>query len=107
MRSHSMRTTYGGRTRNFSGKVGASMAGEEEGDSRLAGIRGFSAEDIPELISIAEGSSESASWSRESYEKLCGLEGFLAFVNEAEGCISGFVVGRQVVDEAEILNLAV
>jgi [ribosomal protein S18]-alanine N-acetyltransferase len=83
------------------------MGGEGESDSRLAGIRGFRAEDIPELVSIAEESSESASWSKESYEKLCGLEGFLAFVNEAAGGISGFVAGRQVADEAEILNLAV
>jgi [ribosomal protein S18]-alanine N-acetyltransferase len=83
------------------------MGGEGESDSRLAGIRGFRAEDIAELVSIAEESSESASWSKESYEKLCSLEGFLAFVNEAAGCISGFVVGRQVADEAEILNLAV
>jgi ribosomal-protein-alanine acetyltransferase len=83
------------------------MGGEGESDSRLAGIRGFRAEDIAELVSIAEESSESASWSKESYEKLCSLEGFLAFVNEAAGGISGFVVGRQVADEAEILNLAV
>jgi ribosomal-protein-alanine acetyltransferase len=83
------------------------MGGEGESDSRLAGIRGFRAEDIAELVSIAEESSESASWSKESYEKLCSLEGFLAFVNEAAGDISGFVVGRQVADEAEILNLAV
>jgi [ribosomal protein S18]-alanine N-acetyltransferase len=83
------------------------MAGEDEGGSRLAGIRGFRPEDIPELVSITEESNESASWSKESYEKLCGLEGFLAFVNETTTCISGFVVGRQVVDEGEILNLAV
>jgi ribosomal-protein-alanine N-acetyltransferase len=83
------------------------MAGEGESDSRLAGIRGFRPEDIPELVSIAERSSESANWSKESYEKLCGLEGFLAFVNEAAGRISGFVIGRRVADEAEILNLAV
>jgi len=83
------------------------MAGEGGSDSRLAGIRGFRPEDIPELVSITEESSESASWSRESYEKLCKLEGFLAFVNEMAGSISGFVVGRQVADEGEILNLAV
>jgi [ribosomal protein S18]-alanine N-acetyltransferase len=83
------------------------MAGEDEGGSRLAGIRSFRPEDIPELVSITKESNESASWSKESYEKLCGLEGFLAFVNETAACISGFVVGRQVVDEGEILNLAV
>jgi ribosomal-protein-alanine N-acetyltransferase len=83
------------------------MAGEGDGGSRLAGIRGFRPEDIPELVSITEESAQSASWSKESYEKLCGLEGFMAFVNETAGRISGFVAGRQVVDEGEILNLAV
>lgn len=83
------------------------MAGEGESDSRLAGIRGFRPEDIPELVSITEESTQSASWSKESYEKLCKLEGFLAFVNETAKCITGFVVGRQVADEGEILNLVV
>lgn len=83
------------------------MAGEGESDSRLAGIRGFRPEDIAELVSITEESTQSASWSKESYEKLWKLEGFLAFVNETAGCITGFVVGRQVADEGEILNLVV
>jgi [ribosomal protein S18]-alanine N-acetyltransferase len=83
------------------------MGGESEGTTRLAGIRGFRPEDIPELVSITEESAESASWSREGYQKLCGLEGFLAFVNETAGYISGFVAGRHVADEGEILNLAV
>jgi [ribosomal protein S18]-alanine N-acetyltransferase len=83
------------------------MAAEGESDSRLAGIRGFRPEDIPELVSITEGSIQAASWSKESYEKLCKLEGFLAFVNETAECITGFVVGRQVADEGEILNLVV
>lgn len=93
--------------RSFSGRAEADMAGEGKSDSRLAGIREFHPEDIPELVSITEESTQSASWSKESYEKLCRLEGFLAFVNETAGCISGFVAGRQVVDEGEILNLAV
>jgi ribosomal-protein-alanine N-acetyltransferase len=31
----------------------------------------------------------------------------VAFVSEEEGKVSGFILGRQVADEAEILNLAV
>jgi len=83
------------------------MGGEGASDSRLTGIRGFRPEDIPELVSITEESTQSANWCKESYEKLSKLEGFLAFVNDTAGCISGFVVGRQVADEGEILNLAV
>jgi ribosomal-protein-alanine N-acetyltransferase len=83
------------------------MGGEGESDSRLTGIRGFRPEDIPELVSITEESAQSANWSKESFERLSKLEGFLAFVNETAGCIRGFAVGRQVADEGEILNLAV
>ena len=93
--------------RSCTGRVEAGMAGENEGDSGLAGIRPLEPADIPELVSITEESAESASWSKESYEKLCRLDGFLAFVDGIAGCISGFIVGRQVVDEGEILNLAV
>lgn len=83
------------------------MAGEGEGVSKPARIRAFRPEDIPEIVSITEESSQAANWSRESYEELCRSEGFLAFVSERAGSVSGFVVGRQLADEGEILNLAV
>lgn len=83
------------------------MAGEGEAASKLARIRAFRPEDISELVSITEESSQAASWSRESYEELCKSEGFLAFVSERAGSVSGFVVGRQAADEGEILNVAV
>jgi ribosomal-protein-alanine N-acetyltransferase len=98
---------YGGQTRRFSGKVAAAVTGEGESDSGMAGIRGFRLEDIPELVSITDETTQAANWSKEGYEKLCALEGFLALVSESGGCISGFVAGRQVVDEGEIFNLAV
>ena len=83
------------------------MAGEGEAVSTVARIRAFRPEDIPELVSITEESSQAASWSREGYEELCTSEGFLGFVSERAGRVSGFVVGRQVADEGEILNIAV
>ena len=83
------------------------MAGEGEAVSKLARIRALRPEDIPELVSITEESSQAANWSRESYEELCTSEGFLAFVSERAGRVSGFVVGRQAADEGEILNVAV
>lgn len=83
------------------------MGGEGEAVSKLARIRAFRPEDISELLSITEESAQAASWSREGYEKLCTSEGFLAFVSERAGSVSGFVVGRQVADEGEILNVAV
>ena len=83
------------------------MAGEGEAASKVARIRVFRPEDIPVLVSITEESSQAANWSRESYEELCTSEGFLAFVSERAGSVSGFVVGRQVAEEGEILNVAV
>jgi len=83
------------------------VAGESEGVSRLARIRAFRPEDIPDLVSITEESSQAASWSKESCEQLRKSEGFLGLVSESAGSVSGFVVGRQVMDEGEILNVAV
>jgi ribosomal-protein-alanine N-acetyltransferase len=93
--------------RSSSGREEAAVGGEREAVSKLARIRAFRPEDIPELVSITEESSQAAGWSRESYEKLCRSEGFLAFVSERAGSVSGFVVGRQMADEGEILNVAV
>jgi len=93
--------------RSSYGKADAAVAGEGEAASKLARIRAFRPEDISELVSITEESFQAASWSRESYEELCKSEGFLAFVSERAGSVSGFVVGRQVADEGEILNVAV
>ena len=83
------------------------MGGEREDDSGLIGIRPLGLADISKVISITEECPEAASWSKESYEKLFGLDGFMGFVNEVAGRMNGFVVGRKVVDEGEILNLAV
>jgi ribosomal-protein-alanine N-acetyltransferase len=93
--------------RSSYGRADAAVAGEGEAASQLARIRAFRPEDISELVSITEESFQAASWSRESYEELCKSEGFLAFVSERAGRVSGFVVGRQAADEGEILNVAV
>jgi [ribosomal protein S18]-alanine N-acetyltransferase len=93
--------------RSSYGRVQAAVAGKGEAASKLARIRALRPEDIPELVSITEKSSQAASWSRESYEELCTSEGFLSFVSERAGSVSGFVVGRQTADEGEILNVAV
>src|SRR5258708_10653855 len=75
-------------------KGGRSRGGEGEAVSKLARVRAVRPEGIPELVSITEESSPAASLSKESYEKLCTSEGFLAFVSERAGSVSGFVVGR-------------
>lgn len=90
-----------------SGRVEAAMAGEGRGVSKSVMIRLLRPEDIADLASILEESSEAARWSGESFEKLQMSEGFLALVSEMAGSVSGFVCGRQMADEGEILNLAV
>jgi ribosomal-protein-alanine N-acetyltransferase len=93
--------------RSSSGRVEAAMASEGTGVSKKVIIRLLQPEDIPDLAAILEESSEAARWSKESFDKLLLSEGFLALVSEMAGTVSGFVSGRQVADEGEILNLAI
>lgn len=71
-------------------------------------IRTFNAvEDAAEVVEILREAREAAAWSREALQETVSLAGVVSFVSERNGAISGIVVGRKVVDEAEILNLAV
>jgi [ribosomal protein S18]-alanine N-acetyltransferase len=71
-------------------------------------IRAFrGAEDAGQVAEILREAREAASWSEEALRETVGLAGVSAFVSERDRSISGIVVGRQVLDEAEILNLAV
>lgn len=71
-------------------------------------IRGFDAgTDSAQVAAILREAREAASWSEEALRETVLLPGLAAFVGERGDTISGIVVGRQVLDEAEILNLAV
>jgi len=71
-------------------------------------IREFDATaDAREVAAILREAREAASWSEEALLETALLPGVAAFVSERSDAISGIVVGRQVLDEAEILNLAV
>jgi [ribosomal protein S18]-alanine N-acetyltransferase len=71
-------------------------------------IRAFdSAEEAAEVSEILREAPEAASWSEEALRETVKLPGVAALVSERDGAISGIVVGRRVLDEAEILNLAV
>ena len=65
------------------------------------------AEDAAEVTEILREAPEAASWSEEALRETVKLPGVAALVSERDGAISGIVVGRRVLDEAEILNLAV
>jgi [ribosomal protein S18]-alanine N-acetyltransferase len=82
---------------------------ESEGTARPGlVIREFdAAADAVKVTEILREAREAASWSEEALRDTVKLPGVAAFVSEQKGSISGIVVGRQVLDEAEILNLAV
>lgn len=71
-------------------------------------IRTFNgAEDATQVAEILQEAREAASWSEEALRETVKLPGVSALVSERSGSVTGIVVGRQVLDEAEILNLAV
>jgi ribosomal-protein-alanine N-acetyltransferase len=70
-------------------------------------IRRILPQDAQALAKIAEESGQAAQWPKEAYLELPAGPGGLGLVCEALGCVTGFLIGRQVADEAEVLNLAV
>jgi [ribosomal protein S18]-alanine N-acetyltransferase len=72
-----------------------------------ATIRAFRTEDAPAVTAILRGAPEAANWTEESYRESLSLPGVVDFVSEGDGRVTGFLIGRQVADDAEILNLAV
>ena len=70
-------------------------------------IRRLQAEDSAELVSIVSSAPEAAEWTADNYEKLSRSGESVSFVHETEGRITGFILGRRISEEAEVLNLAV
>lgn len=83
------------------------MAGERMQTEKCATIRNFRASDARAVAEIMQVSPEAANWTEENYREMAGGKGVVALVSEAEEKVTGFLVGRQVGDEAEILNFAV
>jgi ribosomal-protein-alanine N-acetyltransferase len=70
-------------------------------------IRPFQYGDAKALSLILQSAAEAAEWPLESYERMTRLPGALALVCETDTGVTGFLLARQVADEAEVLNLAV
>ena len=97
-------------TPNFSGKVLSAPGKERELQLMTSSnslIRPIRAGDKDSVLQILADSPEAASWSSSGYEQLLNQTGVVALLAEANSSISGFIVAHCVVDEAEILNLAV
>src|SRR5260370_11393048 len=102
-----MRITCGVRTRRSSGRERRGMVAETKRDGAHATIRAFRQADAAAVTEISRGSPEASQWTELGFKELLGWRGVVALVSEDARRVSGFIVGRQVGEEAEILNLAV
>jgi len=83
------------------------MGAEVKREIQGVAIRALLPADGASVAKILEEAPEAANWSRDSLERSTNSPGGVTLVSEADGEISGFLVARQIVDEAEVLNLAV
>jgi ribosomal-protein-alanine N-acetyltransferase len=73
----------------------------------ICNVRPFRASDAKALAKILQSAAEAAQWPPESYERMSQLPGAVALVCEIPAGVTGFLIARQVADEAEVLNVAV
>ena len=83
------------------------MAAETRRECVEVTIRAFRSEDAAAVRMILREAPEAANWPEEGYREALHWPGLVAFAGENDGKVTGFILGRQVADEAEILNLAV
>ncbi len=70
-------------------------------------VREFRAEDAAAASEILREAREAANWSSQALVEFMPLPGAVALMSERAGRPTGFVLGRLVADEAEVLNLVV
>ena len=83
------------------------MGAETKREDARATIRALRVDDVRAVVAIGEVTGEAADWTAESYREALSWKGVVALVCERDKGIAGFLIGRQVADQAEILNLAV
>ena len=83
------------------------MAAETKRDQVRGTIRSFLPADAVAVTEILRGSPEASQWTEWGLKELLGWRDVLALVSESDRRVTGFLIGRQVAGEAEILNLAV
>lgn len=83
------------------------MAREDGVRGKAKNVRPFREQDVDAVLRILQESPEAAGWSREGFLETAAEQASLALVLESEGTLAGFLIGRLVRDQAEILNLAV
>jgi len=70
-------------------------------------VRDFRGGDAAAASEILREAREAATWSIQALIEFMPLSGVVALMSERAGKPTGFVLGRLVADEAEVLNLAV
>jgi ribosomal-protein-alanine acetyltransferase len=83
------------------------MAGEERSVRTAWVVRRLRGEDSAEVKKILAEAPEAANWSEESFMEALSWSGGVALGSAAEGTVTGFLIGRRVEADAEILNLGV
>jgi ribosomal-protein-alanine N-acetyltransferase len=70
-------------------------------------IRPFGKEDTEAASAILRESPEAVGWSASMIKDLLATTGVSGFIATRDGRATGLILGREVLDEGEILNLAV
>jgi len=83
------------------------MAIEARREETGVKIRPLRPVDVPSVMKILRQAPEAANWSGEGIEGAAAWHGGLLLISENDGDVTGFLIGRQTADEAEILNLGV
>lgn len=83
------------------------MATELRQERARPAIRMLRGEDAEAVAEILRQSPQAVFWTEASVKEVLEWNGSLGIVIEAAGKVVGFLIGRQTIEEAEILNLAV
>lgn len=83
------------------------MATELKREEESSAIRALRPEDGGAVAEILRQSPEAVFWPEASVREVLEWKGILGIASEARGEVVGFLIGRQLRDEAEVLNLAV
>lgn len=83
------------------------MRGDAPGAESAEEVRACEPKDLREIQEILRGAPEAAGWSEAALAETLERDPAHFLVARRGGVIAGFVIGRRVAEEGEILNLAV
>jgi [ribosomal protein S18]-alanine N-acetyltransferase len=83
------------------------VAAETKRRGAACTVRRFEPRDSNAVRDIFKQSPQAGALTKDSYERLPDWAGLLALVSERAGEVTGFLIGREAANEAEVLNLAV